>query len=101
MCNTSTYSKVETLILSEDCFELLLYLINTTLMEMDLSDSTDIITARVLMHAASIIVRVRSDTGEIEALQDFVRDHQVWSQPSFWEELFWGMAQHYRIADCT
>eukprot|EP01094_Clydonella_sp_ATCC50884_P018770 TRINITY_DN3531_c0_g1_i1.p1 TRINITY_DN3531_c0_g1~~TRINITY_DN3531_c0_g1_i1.p1 ORF type:complete len:304 (+),score=130.05 TRINITY_DN3531_c0_g1_i1:3-914(+) len=71
--------------LDDDAFELLLYLINTTLMEMDAAPTPDIITARVLMHASTVIRRTSSD----EFVQEFIKDHHVWEKMAFWEELVW------------
>ena len=73
--------------LSDNSFELLLYLINTTLTEMDTSDCNDLITAKILMRASSIVKR-ESDKQHI---QTYISSYSVYHDINFWEELFWGM----------
>lgn len=73
--------------LSDNSFELLLYLINTTLTEMDTSDSSDLITAKILMRAASIVKRKTDNV----FIQEFITSYSVYHDIRFWEELFWGL----------
>jgi len=75
------------LTLSTDSFELLLYLINTTLTEMDTSDASDLITAKILMRASSIVKR-ETDAGD-QYIQEYITSYSVYHDVQFWEELFW------------
>lgn len=76
-------------VLSQSSFELLLFLINTTLTEMDVSDSSDLITAKILMRAASIFKRIVD--GQDEYILTFINQYSVYHDINFWEELFWGI----------
>ena len=75
------------LTLSTNSFELLLYLINTTLTEMDTSDSSDLITAKILMRASSVVKR-DTDEGD-QYIKAYIASYTVYHDFRFWEELFW------------
>merc|ERR1712137_68996 len=81
----SLMQETSSLDLSDNSFELMLYLINTTLTEMDTSDSNDLITAKILMRASSVLIR-KTDG---KPVQDFIANYSVFHDISFWEELFW------------
>lgn len=73
--------------LSNDSFELLLFLINTSLVHMDLKQASDFLTGRVFLSAANKIFR-RVD-GHEDLVFNYVRDHPLWRSEDFWEEHFW------------
>eukprot|EP01102_Stenamoeba_stenopodia_P004596 TRINITY_DN1489_c0_g1_i2.p1 TRINITY_DN1489_c0_g1~~TRINITY_DN1489_c0_g1_i2.p1 ORF type:complete len:668 (+),score=171.48 TRINITY_DN1489_c0_g1_i2:250-2253(+) len=83
-----TMKSVPSLTLSENNFEILLYLINTVLQQMDLSDSKDLITAKVLMVSSCVLSR-KIDGDKKEYIKQFIRSHEIWKNLMFWEEQFW------------
>ncbi|GAM22729.1 hypothetical protein SAMD00019534_059040 [Acytostelium subglobosum LB1] len=92
----STLKQVPNIVLSESSFEFLLYLISTTLQEMDLSTEHDIITAKVIMHASSSLYRVNNGNQQ-EYIKDFIRSSPVWRTVRFWEDYFWDqLAKRHR-----
>lgn len=83
----STMKEIPTLVLSDNSFELLLYLINTVLQQMDTSDSKDLIAAKLLMHCACSLSRKSGDT--FQFIREYVRNYGLWKDVNFWEEYFW------------
>jgi len=82
-----TIKEVPSLTLSDNSFELLLYLINTTLQQMDLSDSKDLISAKVLMHSSCALNRKVDDRQEF--IQDYIKIYEIWKNLKFWDDYFW------------
>ncbi len=51
--------------------------------------SKDFISAKVLMQSSTrMSKRVPGD--KVQYIQDFIKKHDVWKNPKFWEEYFWG-----------
>lgn len=74
--------------MKNDSFELLLYLINRSLMSMNLSSASDFITGRVFLKSAHKIFRV-VENGKEDFVFNYIRDHPLWHSTEFWEENFW------------
>lgn len=96
--------------MKNDSFELLLYLINRSLMSMNLSTASDFITGRVFLKrfesknvknvfwifqnqktknsSAHKIFRKLDDHKE-DFVFNYIRDHPLWHSIEFWEENFW------------
>jgi len=100
----ATMKEIPTLVVSDNSFELLLYLINTVLQQMDISDrltfffflfyiifnntySKDLIAAKVLMHCACSLSRKNGDT--FQFIREYIHSYALWKDPNFWEEYFW------------
>jgi hypothetical protein len=77
---------------SDDAFEMVLFLLNSCLAHMDVANAGDCLTGRVIVRAAHKIFR-RRGPGEAGGGEDhvynYVRDHELWRAPAFWEEDFW------------
>ena len=88
----STMKKVPSLVVSDNSFELIFYLMNAALKDMNLQDSVNFITASVLLKASKIISRKIKTSGkeELEYIVKFIKHHPVWNALEFWEEHFWG-----------
>eukprot|EP01133_Synstelium_polycarpum_P011536 gene11536-13464_t len=82
-----TLKQVPNIVLSENSFEFILYLVNTSLQEMDLSNDTDIITAKVILSASSALYRVTNN--QQEYVKEFIKSSPVWRNLRFWEDYFW------------
>jgi hypothetical protein len=76
------------LTLNDTCFEFLLYLINVCLNEMNLNNGADYISAKILLEKTSFITREVKGSHP-DYLQDFIKEHHIWSNLNFWEEYFW------------
>ena len=74
--------------LAPDAFELLLFLLNSCLAHMDVATAGDCLTGRVIISAAHKVFR-RTDAGGEDHVYNYVRDHELWQSPTFWEEDFW------------
>jgi hypothetical protein len=74
--------------LKNDGFELLLYLLNTSLVSMDLAKASDFITGRVILSASHKIFRTSATGGE-DYVFNYIREHPLWQSLDFWEENFW------------
>eukprot|EP00026_Physarum_polycephalum_P002342 Phypoly_transcript_02348.p1 GENE.Phypoly_transcript_02348~~Phypoly_transcript_02348.p1 ORF type:complete len:858 (+),score=182.70 Phypoly_transcript_02348:213-2786(+) len=83
----ATMKEIPTLVVSDNSFELLLYLINTVLQQMDVSDSKDLIAAKVLMLCACSLSRKSGET--FEFVREFIHNYALWKDRNFWEEYFW------------
>ncbi|EFA76728.1 hypothetical protein PPL_09479 [Heterostelium album PN500] len=83
-----TLKQVPNIVLSENSFEFLLYLINTTLQEMDFSKEHDLITAKVILNASSSLYRLTQNNQQ-EYIKDYIRSSPVWKSIKFWEDYFW------------
>jgi len=66
----------------------MLGLFNSMLGEMDLSNSKDLRSAKVLMQASARMSR-RVPGGKLQFMQDFIKKHEMWKNVPFWEEYFW------------
>ena len=107
----STMKKVPSLILSENSFELVLYLVNATLKGkkkkyiqknfistvyfffspisgMNSLDPVNYITARVLLKASKVIGR-KINKDENQYLKNFISTQPIWQNVDFWEDIFW------------
>ncbi|EGG24025.1 hypothetical protein DFA_06163 [Cavenderia fasciculata] len=83
-----TLKQVQNIVLSESSFEFLLYLVNTTLQQMDISKDTDNITAKIMLHASNSLYRICGN-GEQEYIKDYIRSAQVWQNIRLWEDYFY------------
>jgi len=45
-----------------------------------------------LLEKTALIYRINDDHRDY--IQDFIKEHHIWSNLRFWEELFWGNLQH-------
>lgn len=50
--------------------------------------SGDYISAKILLEKTALIYRVNEEHRDY--IQDFIKEHHIWSNLRFWEELFWG-----------
>ena len=87
VCLKIILKQKKTIELQNDSFELLLFLINTSLVHMDLKQPADFVTGRVFMSAAHKVFRKSSD-GE-DHVFNYIREHPMWKSLEFWEENFW------------
>lgn len=72
--------------LNGNSFELLLYLFNTTLLEMDNSNSKDFITAKKLMKTSSIFHRFSDDsTTEFIRVTNFCYSHEIYIKTGLYQ----------------
>ncbi len=74
--------------LTNDSFELVLYLLNTSLVAMDLAKASDFITGRIILSASHKIFR-KSDSRGDDYVFNYIREHPLWQSLDFWEENFW------------
>eukprot|EP00026_Physarum_polycephalum_P000387 Phypoly_transcript_00387.p1 GENE.Phypoly_transcript_00387~~Phypoly_transcript_00387.p1 ORF type:complete len:1116 (+),score=301.59 Phypoly_transcript_00387:141-3488(+) len=78
---------IPSVVMLDQSFELLLYLMNTFLQEMDTSDSKDFTSVRILMRISCSLSRVVN--GKTEYMQDFIKHYDIWKHVYFWEESFY------------
>eukprot|EP01113_Clastostelium_recurvatum_P044371 TRINITY_DN7485_c0_g1_i2.p1 TRINITY_DN7485_c0_g1~~TRINITY_DN7485_c0_g1_i2.p1 ORF type:complete len:915 (-),score=229.89 TRINITY_DN7485_c0_g1_i2:2550-4985(-) len=81
-----TIKEIPTLVLSDNSFELLIFLLIQNLREIDSSDSKDLISARKLMMCSCGLSRRTSSKQEF--ISDFLRDHEIWKSTLYWSEYF-------------
>jgi hypothetical protein len=84
---SSSLNKKKDTELSDNSFELLLYLINLCLNELHLNSGGDYISAKILLEKTALIYRENDEHRDY--IQDFIKEHHIWSNLRFWEELFW------------
>jgi hypothetical protein len=73
--------------LTADAFEMVLFLFNSTLQFIDVNKEKDFITAKILLHAATMIHRAAVDARD-EFVHEFVHQYEIWAHLAFWEDLF-------------
>lgn len=92
-----TMQKVQTLVLSDQAFEFLLYLLNTALQAGQLASEQDLIAAKILLHSSMAICRRVPARGadqvqaqeQFEYAAEFIREYDIWKNVALWEETFW------------
>lgn len=72
--------------LNNHSFELLLFLVNATMQEIDILDNKDYISAKVLLRAASFICTTME--GKKVFIKDLIKKHHIWKNLEFWAEIF-------------
>jgi len=83
---------------SESNFDLILFLINFALNELNLSNGADFISGKLLLSSSWNIYRKNrgknKNVSPKEFIGDFIRTHPLWQNMEFWNEYFWDSASH-------
>jgi len=75
--------------LSQQDFEMVLFMINNCLTNLDLKNGADYISAKIIVENAGKIYR--NDTGTPEYILQFTKDLYVWQDLWFWTDYFWDL----------
>jgi len=70
-------------------FEILKWMLQDVMNNLNLSDGSDQISGRLLLECSSLIARESKKGKEPESLQVHIKPHRVWLNTYFWEEYFW------------
>jgi hypothetical protein len=70
-------------------FEILKYMLQDVMNNLNLSDGSDQISGRLLLECSLLIGRESRKGKEPELLQSVIKPHRLWLNTYFWEEYFW------------
>eukprot|EP00026_Physarum_polycephalum_P000923 Phypoly_transcript_00924.p1 GENE.Phypoly_transcript_00924~~Phypoly_transcript_00924.p1 ORF type:complete len:1210 (+),score=220.50 Phypoly_transcript_00924:130-3759(+) len=79
--------------LNPHAFDMLLYLVNASLLAMAEDTETDTIALQVLMKSAFFFFK--KDRGVVQFIQEHVRSYDIWKRYEFWEEYFYSEVGHH------
>eukprot|EP01087_Luapelamoeba_hula_P010859 TRINITY_DN2895_c0_g1_i1.p1 TRINITY_DN2895_c0_g1~~TRINITY_DN2895_c0_g1_i1.p1 ORF type:complete len:603 (-),score=134.42 TRINITY_DN2895_c0_g1_i1:77-1885(-) len=77
--------------ISNESFELLLYLTHLVLHEVELCGDKDFVSAKLLMHVSVRLYRVNDYEDTKEHISDYIKGYSIWKNLVFWEEYYWEM----------
>eukprot|EP01125_Pyxidicula_operculata_P016913 TRINITY_DN5869_c0_g2_i1.p2 TRINITY_DN5869_c0_g2~~TRINITY_DN5869_c0_g2_i1.p2 ORF type:complete len:765 (-),score=298.59 TRINITY_DN5869_c0_g2_i1:183-2477(-) len=93
--------KIAKIELKDSAYQVILYMVNLTLVELDLQNGADYISGKIIQELSRklyYILATTEETGKIVSkpvfLEENIKEHVIWQSLFFWEEYFFDSIAH-------